>query len=98
MRTDGAGFGAVGSGTGWVGACSCGCTFWGAASTPAERPTPTVTSAGTGTMDVDGTVGPIGGIQHKLSGSRRDGATWFLAPADNCDEVTGHIPDGLSVV
>ncbi len=25
------------------------------------------------------------------------GDTWFLAPADNCDEVVGHIPDGLRV-
>jgi len=57
-----------------------------------------VVVAGTGTMDVDGTVGPIGGIQQKLAGARRDGATWFLAPADNCDEVVGHVPDGLSVV
>jgi Lon-like protease len=57
-----------------------------------------VVVAGTGTMDVDGTVGPIGGIQHKLSGARRDGATWFLAPAGNCGEVVGNVPDGLSVV
>ena len=25
------------------------------------------------------------------------GADWFLAPASNCDEVAGHIPDGLEV-
>ena len=54
--------------------------------------------AGTGTMDADGTVGPIGGIRQKLVGARRAGASWFLAPADNCNEVVGHVPDGLSVV
>jgi PDZ domain-containing protein len=54
--------------------------------------------AGTGTMDPDGTVGPIGGIRQKLFGARHAGARWFLAPADNCDEVVGHVPDGLSVV
>ena len=54
--------------------------------------------AGTGTMDADGTVGPIGGIRQKLVGARRAGATWFLAPADNCNEVVGHVPDGLDVV
>lgn len=54
--------------------------------------------AGTGTMDVTGAVGPIGGIRQKLAGAVRDGATWFLAPADNCDEVVGHVPDGLRVV
>lgn len=54
--------------------------------------------AGTGTMDLNGDVGPIGGIRQKMAGSVRDGATWFLAPADNCDEVVGHVPDGLHVV
>jgi len=54
--------------------------------------------AGTGTMDVTGEVGRIGGIRQKLAGARRDGATWFLAPQGNCDEVVGHVPDGLSVV
>ena len=55
--------------------------------------------AGTGTMDFDTEkVGPIGGIQQKLYGARAGGARWFLAPADNCDEVVGHVPDGLHVV
>jgi PDZ domain-containing protein len=54
--------------------------------------------AGTGTIDVTGEVGPIGGIRQKLAGAARDGATWFLAPSANCDEVVGHVPDGLRVV
>lgn len=54
--------------------------------------------AGTGTMDDDGAVGAIGGIRQKLIGARRAGADFFLAPADNCDEVTGNVPDGLRVV
>jgi Lon-like protease len=54
--------------------------------------------AGTGTIDADGTVGPIGGIAEKLVGARRTGAVWFLAPSDNCSEVKGHVPDGLHVV
>ncbi|WP_418277671.1 PDZ domain-containing protein [Isoptericola jiangsuensis] len=54
--------------------------------------------AGTGTMDVDGRVGPIGGIEQKMYGALRDGAQWFLAPTDNCSEVVGHEPDGLQVV
>lgn len=53
--------------------------------------------AGTGTIDAAGTVGPIGGIRQKLYGAQRDGATSFLAPQSNCDEVVGHIPDGLEV-
>jgi Lon-like protease len=54
--------------------------------------------AGTGTMDDAGTVGPIGGIRQKLVGARRAGADYFLAPADNCDDVVGNVPDGLTVV
>jgi Lon-like protease len=54
--------------------------------------------AGTGTMDVDGRVGPIGGIGQKMYGALRDGAQWFLAPSDNCSEVAGNEPEGLEVV
>lgn len=54
--------------------------------------------AGTGTIDEQGTVGPIGGIRQKMIGSRSDGAEYFLAPGSNCEDVTGHIPEGLQVV
>ncbi|WP_354239830.1 S16 family serine protease [Arthrobacter sp. UYEF20] len=54
--------------------------------------------AGTGTITPDGAVGPIGGIGQKMHGARSGGATLFLAPAANCDEVLGHIPAGLQVV
>lgn len=54
--------------------------------------------AGTGTMDLTGAVGPIGGIVQKMVGSRADGARWFLAPVDNCAEVVGNEPAGLRVV
>lgn len=53
--------------------------------------------AGTGTIDAAGTVGPIGGIRQKLYGARDAGAKYFLAPYTNCDEVTGHIPAGITV-
>jgi len=54
--------------------------------------------AGTGEITPDGKVGPIGGVAQKMQGARAAGATLFLAPAANCDEVVGHIPDGLQVV
>ena len=54
--------------------------------------------AGTGTIDPEGNVGPIGGIQQKLVGARDAGAELMLAPADNCADVVGNIPDGLTVV
>lgn len=53
--------------------------------------------AGTGTITADGEVGPIGGIRQKLWGAKDAGAEWFLAPEANCDEVVGHVPDGLQV-
>jgi len=54
--------------------------------------------AGTGTIDETGAVGEIGGIRQKLYAAVRNGATWFLAPAKNCNEVVGHVPNGLTVV
>jgi Lon-like protease len=53
--------------------------------------------AGTGSIDSDGTVGPIGGIRQKLWGALDADADWFLAPESNCDEVVGNVPDGLEV-
>ncbi|GAA1810142.1 YlbL family protein [Nesterenkonia flava] len=53
--------------------------------------------AGTGTVDPDGTVGAIGGIAQKVVGARERGVEHFLAPRDNCDELTGRTPDGLTV-
>jgi PDZ domain-containing protein len=54
--------------------------------------------AGTGEIRADGTVAPIGGIQLKMIAARRAGATVFLAPADNCKDVSGAVPGGLDVV
>ena len=54
--------------------------------------------AGTGTINAQGQVGPIGGIRQKLVGAHDGGAKWFLAPTDDCDDVVGHVPDGLRVV
>lgn len=45
--------------------------------------------AGTGTIDMFGNVGPIGGIQQKIAGAVDSGAEVFLAPAANCDEALG---------
>lgn len=64
--------------------------------TPGEL-TGGMTVAGTGTVSIDGNIGPIGGIAQKMHGAVRDGATWFLAPASNCAEVLGNEPRGLQV-
>jgi PDZ domain-containing protein len=54
--------------------------------------------AGTGEIQPNGNVLPIGGIQLKMIAARRAGATVFLAPAANCADVRGSIPGGLDVV
>lgn len=54
--------------------------------------------AGTGTIDAAGEVGAIGGIRQKLYRADGAGAEYFLAPATNCNEVVGHVPDGLDVL
>lgn len=54
--------------------------------------------AGTGTIDSNGVVGPIGGIEQKMRGARNEGATVFLVPADNCAEAKPAAPAGLRLV
>ena len=39
--------------------------------------------AGTGTINLDGTVGPIGGVKQKVFAAEGVGATYFLCPVDN---------------
>jgi PDZ domain-containing protein len=43
--------------------------------------------AGTGTIDAQGQVGPIGGIPLKMVAARGIGAELFLVPAGNCQEA-----------
>jgi len=54
--------------------------------------------AGTGTIDDDGKVGPIGGIEMKTVGARSQGAQFFLTPADNCKAAASDTPSGLRLV
>ncbi|MEE4021791.1 PDZ domain-containing protein [Gordonia sp. PKS22-38] len=54
--------------------------------------------AGTGTIDEDGAVGPIGGITHKTRAARDAGASVFLVPERNCAEAASDVPDGLTLV
>lgn len=53
--------------------------------------------AGTGTINAQGVVGAIGGIEEKMIGAKRAGATLFLAPRENCPDIR-HIPRGLKVI
>jgi PDZ domain-containing protein len=51
--------------------------------------------AGTGTIDAQGHVGPIGGITLKMAAAKGIGAQLFLVPADNCAEATGVADPGF---
>jgi PDZ domain-containing protein len=57
--------------------------------------------AGTGEIDANGKVGPIGGIAQKMRGARRalpTPATVFLVPAANCPEAKATKPAGLQLI
>ena len=50
--------------------------------------------AATGEIELDGRVGPIGGVKQKVIGARRSGADVFLVPAgDNAAEARRHAGD-----
>ncbi|MBA3339597.1 MAG: hypothetical protein H0T54_07635, partial [Geodermatophilaceae bacterium] len=51
--------------------------------------------AGTGTIDSDGVVGPIGGIRLKMIAASDLGAVVFLVPETNCAEALLQVPAGL---
>ena len=51
--------------------------------------------AGTGTIDGEGAVGPIGGIPLKLVAAREIDAELFLVPAENCAEAVANAQPGL---
>ncbi len=54
--------------------------------------------AGTGTISMDGKVGQIGGITHKMVAAHAAGATIFLVPAKNCYEASSDNPSGMRLV
>ena len=57
-----------------------------------------LTIASTGTIDADGTVGEIGGVQQKEAAVKANGAVAFLVPAGNCAEAMKEKPKGLKLV
>jgi len=54
--------------------------------------------AGTGTISIDGKIGQIGGITHKMAAAQKAGATVFLVPAKNCYEAASDNPSNLRLV
>lgn len=54
--------------------------------------------AGTGTIDDNGVVGPIGGVKQKIIGAHDQGATVFLTPAGDCADARDRVPAGIRLV
>jgi PDZ domain-containing protein len=54
--------------------------------------------AGTGTISLDGTVGPIGGMRQKVFGAIAAGAEYVLAPARNYEEAVEAAGDDIEVI
>jgi PDZ domain-containing protein len=53
--------------------------------------------AGTGTIAIDGTVGPIGGVTEKIIGAKRAGATVLFISTQNCSELPAKV-EGIQVI
>ncbi len=53
--------------------------------------------AGTGTINLDGSVGPIGGVKQKVVAAQAVGASYFLCPADNFADAVS-VARGIKVV
>lgn len=43
--------------------------------------------AGTGTINPDGTIGPIDGVKQKVLAAEREGASYFLSPPENYEDA-----------
>ena len=54
--------------------------------------------AGTGTIEIDGSVGPVGGVKQKVIAAKNAGSTLILVPTANFDEVQSYIDEDTSIV
>ena len=54
--------------------------------------------AGTGTIEIDGSVGPVGGIKQKIIAAKRAGAELILVPVANFEEAKPLETDKTSIV
>jgi len=53
--------------------------------------------SGTGTISIEGRVGPIGGINEKIRAAAKAGAEIFLAPLGNRKDIT-NVPAGIKII
>lgn len=54
--------------------------------------------AGTGTIEIDGSVGPVGGVKQKVIAAKNAGSSLILVPIANFDDVKSYIDEGTNIV
>ena len=54
--------------------------------------------AGTGTIEIDGSVGPVGGIRQKVIAAKRAGSELILVPTANYEEASPLSTDDTAIV
>ena len=54
--------------------------------------------AGTGTIEIDGSIGPVGGIKQKIIAAKRAGAELILVPVANFEEAKQFSTDKTAIV
>ena len=54
--------------------------------------------AGTGTIEIDGSVGPVGGIKQKVIAAKRAGAELILVPTANFEEALPMATESTDIV
>ena len=54
--------------------------------------------AGTGTIEIDGSVGPVGGIKQKVIAAKRAGAELILVPTANFEEASPMATQSTAII
>ena len=54
--------------------------------------------AGTGTIEIDGSVGPVGGVKQKVIAAKNAGSSLILVPTANFDDVKSYIDESTNIV
>ena len=54
--------------------------------------------AGTGTIEIDGSVGPVGGVKQKVIAAKNAGASLILVPTANFNDIKSYIDDDTNII
>ena len=54
--------------------------------------------AGTGTIEIDGSVRPVGGVKQKVIAAKRANSSLILVPQSNYDEVKIYIDENTDII